>query len=121
VRVEPMALGRLVRPVDPVPVELPWAHVGQVDVPDQVGAPLHGNPDRLARVVRSIEQAQLHRTRVFGEDREVDALAVPRRTLWVGSPGPDSEPAHAGPSTNRTAERGARQNGPGSGSATTVE
>ncbi len=35
-----------------------------------------------------VEQADLDSLRVFGEDGEVRARAIPRGTLWVGPSGP---------------------------------
>ena len=95
VRVEPVALLRLVRSVDPVAVQLPGAGVGKVTMPDQVRPLPDGDPLRLDRIVVVIEQAQLDPSGVLGEQGEVHPLAVPGRPLRIWHSRPD--PHHGRP------------------------
>jgi hypothetical protein len=88
--VEAVALVRVVRPMHAVAVVLAGAHVGQVAVPHLVGALRHADLVRLLRVVRVVEEAQLHPRRVLREEGEVDAFAVPRRAEGVLLSGPHS-------------------------------
>jgi len=53
--------------MDAVAVELAGSHVGQVRVPDLVGAFAHVDAERLDGVVLAIEQAELDAGRVLGE------------------------------------------------------
>ena len=76
--------------MDAIAVELPGAHVGQVAVPHLIGALAQHDLVRLDRVVFAVEQAQLDAGRVLGEDREVDALAVPSCAEWIGLAWPDT-------------------------------
>ena len=59
-------------------------------MPHLISALTHHDLVRLHRVVFSVEEAQLDGGRVLREDREVDALAVPICTEWVGLAGPDT-------------------------------
>ena len=70
-----LPVARIVRTVDAVAVELAGPHVGQVAVPDLIGA-LAQLDLRATRPRRPcvVEEAQLDAGRVLGEDREVDAL-----------------------------------------------
>jgi hypothetical protein len=95
VRVEAVAVRRLVRAVDPVPVELPRPDVGEVRVPDHVGAPSQWDPLALDGVVGPIEHAERDRRCVLREDREVDTFPVPRGALRVWRAGPDPERRHS--------------------------
>ena len=61
----------------------------QVAVPDLVGFLRKRQPPRLDSRFRRIEQAQLHERCVFGEQREVHALAIPSRAERRGFAGPD--------------------------------
>jgi hypothetical protein len=57
VRIESMTRGRLVRPVDPVAVELAGEDVGQIRVPDVVRPLAKGDSLRLLRRLHGVEQA----------------------------------------------------------------
>ncbi len=92
--IEPVSALGVVRSVDPVPVQRPGAHVGQVHVPDVVGLLPHGDRRRRHRSGGIVEEAQLHRPRALGEEGEIDPLAVPGGAERVRSPGPDP---HASP------------------------
>jgi len=75
-RVAPMPPSRLVRPIDPVAVELPRLDSWDVDVPD-VAIHLDQIDARLGPVI--VDQAKLNFRRHFGEEREVHAGAIERR------------------------------------------
>jgi hypothetical protein len=90
VGVEAVPLGRCVRSVDAVPVELPGAHVGSVEVPDLVGKLLQGQAGDLA-ATRFIKQAELDRFRVGGEEGEVGSAPVPGGSERVGLSRPQPE------------------------------
>ena len=111
VKVEPVTFLGCVRPIDPESVELAGLYVGQVAVPDQVGSLSKRDPVGGRRVVRPVEKTELDTGRMLGEDREVDAFAVPRRTLRIGPAGPDPNARHAsaslaGPLFRKTQARG---------------
>ena len=88
--VEAIAVLRIVRSVDAIAVELSGAHVGQIAVPDLIGALAQSDRVRFDVVVFVLEQAELDAGRVLGEDREVDALAVPCGTERIRLAGPDA-------------------------------
>ena len=64
-----MALGRLVRAVDAVAVELAGQHVGQVGVPDLVGLLGQRDPLRLLRSRRRESNRQSSTLVAFSEKR----------------------------------------------------
>src|SRR6266545_3976848 len=90
VGIEPVALLRCVRPVDAVAVQLARPNVWQVAVPDQVSAVRELDPFGFLFGLRVVEQAQLDRLAVLGEDGEVDPLTVPRGSQRMGIPRPDA-------------------------------
>ena len=78
VRVEAVAVLRVVGAVDAVAVELPGPHVGQIAVPDLVG--VFGQRDAVGLApALLVEEAQLDLGGIGGEQREIDAAAIPRR------------------------------------------
>src|SRR4029079_1785453 len=87
-RIEAMALLRLIRTVHAIAVELAGPRFGQVAMPDLIGLLAQRDALQLAPPA-IIEQAQLDAIRKLREQREVDPLAVPRRTLRKGFTGPD--------------------------------
>jgi hypothetical protein len=84
VRIEAMAVLRLIGAVCPERVDGARVSVGQVAVPYLVGAFGQCVAFEFLSACR-LEQAQLYSLRVRGEDREVHAQAVPARTqgVWV--------------------------------------
>ena len=58
--------------------------VGKKNVPDLVGLFRHRDPDIFLRGVDVIEQAEIDRRRVFGENREVDSVPEPGRSERIG-------------------------------------
>ena len=113
VRVEPMTLARLVRPVDAVAVEAAGPHVGEVGVPQEVGPVGERDALGLHGVVRPVVEAEVDARRVLGEEREVHALAVPRGALRVRTPRPDPDrheartpPCRSVPGRKNTQESG---------------
>ena len=90
VRVEPVAALGFIGPVDAVAVQLAWAQVRQVAVPDLVRVLGQRHPRRLAPTA-GIEKAQLDPLGVHREQREVDAAAVPVGAERIRRAGP-----HAG-------------------------
>ena len=85
-----MPFCRLVGPVDAIAVDLARQDVGQVAVPDQVGALGQDDAARFLVRLRRIEQAQLDLGRVLRIERKVHAAAVPRRPQRVRVARPDS-------------------------------
>ena len=88
--IEAVAVGRIVRSVDAIAVELTGADVRQIAVPDLIGPIAKTDLVRLDSVVLAMKQAQLDRGRVFGKEGEVDALAVPRGAERVWFTGQDA-------------------------------
>ena len=84
-----MAVFGIVRPVDPVAVELPGLHVGEVAVPGLIRVFGERNAVQLAPPAR-IEEAELDLFGVLGEEREVDPPPIPGRTARIRPAGPDS-------------------------------
>src|SRR5947207_4235081 len=78
--VEAMAV--LGRAVDAIAVQQARASIGQIAVPDEVGALAQLHALELAPAAR-IEQAELDARGVLREEREVDAGAVPSRAERV--------------------------------------
>src|SRR5262245_16178734 len=85
-----MPLHGFIGTVHPVAVELAGLHVGKVGVPDLIGVFLEYDASRFHRVVRGVEQAELDLGRILGEQGEVDAGAVPRRSQRIRPPRPHS-------------------------------
>ncbi len=88
-RVEPVALTQVVRPVDAVAIELAGPDLGEVPVPDLLGALPQRDAVRLFPRVGRVEQAQLDGRSVLGEQREVDADAIPGGAERVRGAWPD--------------------------------
>ena len=86
VRVETVPLGRTVRPVGAVAVELTGPQSGDVTVPD-VAVALRQIEPRGFRAAVLGEKAQRHLAGVLREDREIDAVAVKRRAERCRPPG----------------------------------
>ena len=84
-RVEAMPGVGVIGAVDAIPVPLAGTGLGEVDVPDLVGLLRDGDGRRLGAVL--VEQAELHRGGVLGEQREVHPCAVPRRAQRIGRAG----------------------------------
>src|SRR3954466_7860951 len=82
VRIEAMPFLGLVRPVDAKTVDLAGTNAGQVAMPD-FAAVLGQLDARHLGLTGWIEQAKLDARSVGGEEREVDAFAVPVGTLGV--------------------------------------
>src|SRR5690606_22406422 len=83
-----VALVRGVGAVHPVAVEQPGPRVGQVAVPDEVGALAQLDALDLAPAL-GVEQAQLDPLGVLRIQREVDAFAVPGGAQGRGPAAPD--------------------------------
>ena len=77
VGIEAMSLGGLVRTMYSIAVEKSGTSLGQIGVPDIIGTLRHVDALDLAAALR-VEQAQLDALGILGEEREVDAGAVPR-------------------------------------------
>ena len=77
-----------VRSVHAIAVEHARTRLRQVAMPDQVGLLAQLDALQLAPA-RVVEDAQFDFLRVFGEQREVDALAVPGCPERIGAAGPD--------------------------------
>ena len=85
VGIEPMALLRRVRSVDPVAVNRSGPDVRHPAVPDLVRVLRQLDALGLA-IAASIEEADLDFGRVGREEGEVDAFAVPGRAAWMRKP-----------------------------------
>ncbi len=81
-RIEPVAMRRRPRAVDPVAIVLPGTRIRQIGVPDAIGALAERHARRFELCTRAVEQAEVHGGRVLGKEREVHARAVPRRAEW---------------------------------------
>ena len=88
VRIEPQARFRSVGPVHAVAIERPRARLGKIAVEDLVGALRKGYPLQFA-AARRIEDAEIDGLAVLGEQRKIDALAVPFRAARIRAAGPD--------------------------------
>ena len=62
--------------MDAIAVELPGAQLGQIPMPDVIGALAQHNPLDLTPAVR-VEQTEFDLAGVFREQGEVDAVAIP--------------------------------------------
>src|SRR5688500_1962101 len=89
--VEAVSRMRRIRSMYAIAVQLPGADVRQVAVPDHVRLLRKRDGERLDLSIHRVEQAQLHARRVFREDGEVDADAVPGGAERVRPAGPDAE------------------------------
>ena len=89
-RVEPVTASRIPRPEHAEPVDLSRSHVGQVAVPDHVRALGQRHAQRFRGRVGRVEQAQLDLRRMFREQREVDARAIPCRAQRIRGARPHS-------------------------------
>ena len=98
VRVEAVPAPRLVGAVHAIAVELSRLQAGDIAVPDLIRPLRQGEPLDLPAPLR-IEQAEFDRRRMCGEEREVDALAVPYRP--EGRRAPVADPACAHPLISR--------------------
>src|SRR5437016_2396083 len=78
VGIEAMSMLRIVRTMHAIPVDLAGHHLGQIAVPDVVGALGQCNAFQLAPPA-PVEQAQLHFLRVGREQREIGATPIPSR------------------------------------------
>src|SRR6185437_7558742 len=86
--VEAMPFLRPIRSVHTVAVQLAGAHVGKIAVPDLVVSLAQRDARALDGIIGPAEQTQLEAARVFREDREVDAFAIPvgAERVWVAGP-----------------------------------
>ena len=100
VGVEAVAFLRGPRPVHPEAVQRPGAQAGQVSVEDVIGLIPQREPGDLLRGLLGVEEAQLHRGGVVGGEREIDALAIARRSQRVRNSRPNVEAGHHGRHNN---------------------
>ena len=84
VRIEALAVARIVRTVHPISVQQTRHAFGQVAVPDLVGPLWHGNALDLAPAGR-LEQTQIDPGRMGAEQGEVDTAPVPGGAERIGS------------------------------------
>jgi hypothetical protein len=89
VRIEAVTGFRGVWSVHAVPVQLPGAEVGKIDMPDVVGALRHENPAVFIPAVRRIEQAQFHPGSMFRKQRKVDPFPIPGCSKGIRLARPD--------------------------------
>ncbi len=94
VRVEAMSLLGSVWPLHAKSVQCSRRSIGQIPVPDEVGALGQARAHHLAATAL-VEDADLDGIGVLGEDGEVDAVAIPRRTERVGRAWPQGRGCHA--------------------------
>src|SRR6266404_548883 len=87
VRIEPMAIGGIEGPVNPVAVKQARTGIRQIGVPDLVGV-FRKHDARLLMAAGAIEQAQLDLLGMRRKDREVDAFTVPSgpKRVWATRP-----------------------------------
>ena len=89
-RIEAVPGCRLIRSVDAKAVELAGLQIGKVAVPDLVGPLGQRDPLGFLDRARRIEQAQLDLRRMFREEGEVDARAVPGCAERIRRAAPDT-------------------------------
>src|SRR5690606_1297242 len=87
-RVEAMPLVRSVRAVDAIAVQETGPRERQVAMPHLIGVLAKLDRRRRGAPV-ALEKHELHALRVLGEQREVDALAVPGSAERIGAARPD--------------------------------
>ena len=78
-----MAIAWVVRSVDAIAINRAWPRIWKVAVPHLVGVLGELDPFELAAAC-VVEQAKLDLCRVGGEQRKIDAEAIPRRAARVG-------------------------------------
>src|SRR5678815_4338652 len=59
-------------------------------MPDLIGLLLYSNTRRVCVGVGSVEQAEFHSRGILGKDGEVDSLAIPCGSQWIGASRPSS-------------------------------
>src|SRR5439155_22850171 len=84
VRIEPVSVRGIKRPVDAVAVKQVRSGVRQIHMPDLVGVFRKRDP-RLLTIAGAIEEAKLDLFSMSRKDGKIDALAVPRRPERVGT------------------------------------
>ncbi len=72
-------------------IELSGSCVGQVAMPDLVGALAKPDPVCFSTRTARIEKTEVDGCSVFAEESEIDALSIPRGTKWIGLAGPDAK------------------------------
>jgi hypothetical protein len=82
VRIEAMAVGRVVRAMHPVAVKQSGPGILEITMPDCI-AVLRQLDALDLPLARGIEKAKLHLLRMGGKDREVRALAIPCRAQRI--------------------------------------
>src|SRR5450759_3763363 len=73
-----------------IAVALPRPRIGQIAVPHLIGALGEANRRRLVRVTFIAKEAEVHRARVLGEEREVHANAIPGCAQRIRPAWPDA-------------------------------
>ncbi len=76
--------------MNPVAVELARHQVGEVGVPDEIGALGQRDPVRFLLLMGGIKETKLDLRRVLGEEGEVHSRAIPGGTQRIGVSRPDS-------------------------------
>src|SRR5881396_2059320 len=76
--------------MDAVAIMLSGPYLRQVHVPDLIALLLHSNARRVSVGVGSVEQAEFHSRGILGKDGEVDSLAIPCGSQWIGGARPSS-------------------------------
>src|SRR5688572_3740314 len=92
-----MTLGRLVRSMHAITVDLPREQVRQVSVPNQVGLFGQLNPFGFLRGVWRIEETKLDFVAILRVNREIRSAAVPGGAQRIGSSRPHPKPVHGTP------------------------
>ena len=71
-----------------VPIELPWTHLRQIDVPHVIGLLGQADSGNLAVAIWSVKQAQVNRCRILRKESKIDSGPVPRTPLriWIAWP-----------------------------------
>ncbi len=75
---------RIVRAGNAKTIQLSWPHIGQKHMPDLIGVLGDGNSNVFFGGLNVVEQAKLNRSGCFRKEREVDAVAHPRRAQRIG-------------------------------------
>ena len=85
---------RTIRAIDTIAVDLTWPQTRNIAVPDVAGTFRQSDALGLVGIVGAVEEAELDRGGVLGEQGEIDARAVPKGAKRERRAGP-------GPGTSR--------------------
>src|SRR5262245_18404983 len=89
VRIEAVTVFWGIRTVCPITVELRWACVWQVHMPNMVGLLRQGNAIDLLILIRAIKESEIDARCIFREEGQVDSIPIPGGTEGIRLSRPD--------------------------------